>query len=1187
MSSAVSSVADSIFGPRSPTNAISSSRPPVREWQNDNRDLFADYTVEQKREMAEKEKLMPDATGELYRQDGSRPLKVGDIIEVHSGPVIFRRKAPKVPVPKGKKGKKTASKFVPTPVTIAEAEEYEVEDEVVFESGMFDENENGNQGVEDDYEDNEAAEEGLGLAIEEVRKFADDTPVASDAAADNGAISMGTETQTYIDFITVDNPIYEGSKVLADLAETLGIPDKTVVLGEVTALTKIYDTGNFYQETRLMRVGPGGILMPLKGQTIQVGERDPRSIPSIPIDPALLRPIRKNPYSEKYPIGERVRFSNPRFTGPNAGRKRTDASEDAIPDRNRYAYGIITAANDTHLTVTGKVLEDDYSRPGAAMENRRGETLRQDPPRMVSYVKYSDPNLQLAPRYGSLIEVNDLKKTRGIVVAVGQEGVVYFPVKGDSRRSATSVDASDLLAPTRRVPVNYEKARYDQIRIVPKGPPRSGTEGGRDPMRTTVLQIPVAEPMEKLYARPVTKELRKIVREIYTQTLRDMTASKDASVSVNTTIERAVLESEPIPYPKYERYNYIKWLGQKHNEDFLRQIDVGKVRAKVEKEVTKNEKFEIYLDYLVDTLNNYQKTYWDGGVEVKAAMGFTATTSAEDILGVLRSKMQETATARRQAPKGTSSQAYSQELFDGFAMTFLQKKVGPGYKPIQGDDLAIVIRDLLTEFLRRYPPNIDSKVAMAIDRRMSRLAEKYKPTREERDEFKNRVIPSLKKAHAEAMAKYEASKLAYAKDQERQARDATIRQNLSTRARVIEDQVMNFEANMYAKYGAPSSQIYPDQSARSSDSSEHCIYVYLARALVPYVFMKGLLAPHAKIFRAKVSNGAYDFSLMGSANLAHFLPEFVMSAKFGSDGKTEALWESAGNVIQTLLTRVIDEVLGVYYNTLYPSQRRETQGQFMFSAFEADALVDALADVHDVCQADTKTGYRPVLDRSGRPMKGGELQKIPDADLVICFDDITKKFSCHDSREVMARIRSGDRKNPITGTEFSSDFISRIETRYEEELDTGAMVPAPSQSARSGSKGNVGDMSLNLPPSISLFGVDSRKVLLFGDSIEVAGTQVPVTENWTSDSVMSVATFDYADRKSVSGVTRLKLNRGEKAYAIGVNAAAVTPQVRERLRAEISGKKPGVFNLKFSAPTSSTEDVETAIVAAVEDYAGL
>ena len=1257
----MSTVADSIFGSSSSPSARGTSSPfrsgrrPTSAWENSNRDLFSgeplpvrasptqkiskttaaaleknpllglefaakglipkevldDYNANENRariaEIGKKEALVPDANGELYRRDGSRPLAVGDIIEVHSGPILFRKRP--VAEQKEKKGRgggskkrgaKTTGTPQPRPQTLTFGPEDDEEGIVPDEDIIFEENDDAGERDDADGDDAyaEAQEEGAGLAIEE--KYAsgdgDDAPAKgddSDAPKGKGMIlPIDYEVQHYVDFLTVDNPIYSSSKTLANLAETLGIPTKKITLGAASEKSAIYDTGYFYQETRLMQVGPGGTLIPLKGRTFKIGETDPRAIPSIPIDPALLRPIRKNPYSDVYAIGERVRFSNPRFTTGRGGKKSST---------DRYAYGTITGASEKELTVVGRVLEDsaEYSRQGGA-EGRRGSPKRHDAPRKVSYVPYSDPNLRLAPRYGSLIEVNDIQKTRGIVVGVGPEGVVYFPVNRDSRRTADleANERNDADARVRRPArgVDYEKARYDQIRIVPRGPPRPGTENdpyrGRDPMRLTMLQIPVAEPMEKLYGRPVTKELRKIVREIYVQCLKDMTASKDATVSASTTVERAVLESEPIPFKKYVDVNRLKWLSDRHRAKILGAIDVTALREKIQTEATKNEKFEVYLDYLVDLLNNYQRTSFEDGVEVKSVMGFTPSTSAQDVLGVFRSK--------------TSSGKV--DLFDAFVVTYLDKKVGPGFKPIQGHELALLIRDLLTEFLRRYPPNIDSLVSAAIEAEVLARIKKIVKTDlsgrstaadpSEEKKFQTRVVPGLKTVHDEAMKKWRASAEAYARDAERKERDNVVRQNLSNRARVIEDQVIIFEAGIYEKYGeVETSKVSTAVKGKKTDeakraettvaAAEKSIYVYLVHALVPYIFMKGLLAPHAKLFRAKIANGSYDFGLMGSANLAHFLPEFVMSARFGTDERTEELWEAAGDVIQTLLVRVVDEVLDVYYSVLYPSQRRENRGQFMFSAFEADRLTENLVDVHEVCQADTKTGYRPMLDRAGRVIKGSELQKIPDGDLVICFDDITKKFSCHDSREVMVQIRNGNRKNPITGTEFSKDFVSRISARYEEELETGTLVPVPvaekeNRIPRGATPSKI--LSSRLPSYVSIFGVDAQQLLLFGDSIEVDGNEVSLSETHTSESEVSVVTFDYTDRKTLANVINLKPAKGEKVYAIGVNAASVTPQVRERVRAEIVGKRKSV-NVKFNAPTSSTEDIETSVAAAIRDFA--
>jgi hypothetical protein len=61
-----------------------------------------------------------------------------------------------------------------------------------------------------------------------------------------------------------------------------------------------------------------------------------------------------------------------------------------------------------------------------------------------------------------------------------------------------------------------------------------------------------------------------------------------------------------------------------------------------------------------------------------------------------------------------------------------------------------------------------------------------------------------------------------------------------------------------------------------------------------------------------------------------------------------------------------------------------------------------------------------------------QMETIPEGDLVIYYDRDTKQFSCHDSNEVVRAISSKKYVNPVTGREFSKEFISKMKKRYVE-----------------------------------------------------------------------------------------------------------------------------------------------------------
>ena len=60
------------------------------------------------------------------------------------------------------------------------------------------------------------------------------------------------------------------------------------------------------------------------------------------------------------------------------------------------------------------------------------------------------------------------------------------------------------------------------------------------------------------------------------------------------------------------------------------------------------------------------------------------------------------------------------------------------------------------------------------------------------------------------------------------------------------------------------------------------IYEYLINVLMPDIFLTGLLSPFTKLFKAKVSSGAFPITKMDSMNLAHFFPEISMNVDYST-----------------------------------------------------------------------------------------------------------------------------------------------------------------------------------------------------------------------------------------------------------------------------------------------------------------
>ena len=244
------------------------------------------------------------------------------------------------------------------------------------------------------------------------------------------------------------------------------------------------------------------------------------------------------------------------------------------------------------------------------------------------------------------------------------------------------------------------------------------------------------------------------------------------------------------------------------------------------------------------------------------------------------------------------------------------------------------------------------------------------------------------------------------------------------------------------------------------------VYHYLRRVLIPYIFMHGPIAKHAKFFRAKLANGMFRFSGLASANIAHYLPEFVMGIQDHLDAEIDALflqgpWFTLAESFEYVRRITIRMFMASYVSILNPMMQRKMNNELDGLWHAGEPLVKILVTPVSACQSQTGTGTRPVIQNNeyvyrvvGRGLGKHRIQAeevIPEGDLVICFDE--GKFSCLSVRDIaIAIVRAGSGKpiNTQSGKPYPDDFIKRFRQQHGGVIDEIAATGVPSDVAPSG-----------------------------------------------------------------------------------------------------------------------------------------
>lgn len=398
----------------------------------------------------------------------------------------------------------------------------------------------------------------------------------------------------------------------------------------------------------------------------------------------------------------------------------------------------------------------------------------------------------------------------------------------------------------------------------------------------------------------------------------------------------------------------------------------------------------------------------------------------------------------------------------------LNQEVLSGYGHWKGTSLAAIINNVIAVWKRFYPTTVDDVYKMLIETYIAAAIDDYEPSDDDRKEFEVQNLASIKKLYDEYVSK--------------RLQETSPKGEPSVIQTVVASVVTpKLDFSLKSTTGGIRAKV--EMFERTIMGASSSLYPYMLKMVTPYIFLAGPLAGHAKFFQEKLIKGKFDISLLGEANLAHFLPELTMNTKL-TDDQWKLIFGTFGLLKEIQATQFLD----MYTLMLDPTARIYTipvQNPYQVAA----PIVKLLRDPRDMCEGGTR--YM-VQDNKYVYYTGTDIRKtepIPLGDMVICYDN--GKFTCHDTTELSRAFAKDLYINPVTSTRYPSDFIAKIKARYAsmEEPSDPEFVPVEEKVvSKDLSKKLLSPepmKKLPVPPKKKKTGKYTKKILLQGEPFEI------------------------------------------------------------------------------------------------------
>lgn len=621
----------------------------------------------------------------------------------------------------------------------------------------------------------------------------------------------------------------------------------------------------------------------------------------------------------------------------------------------------------------------------------------------------------------------------------------------------------------------------------------------------------------------IPRSLRERIVEVYVELLKEITAT-DAPKSNSPSTKVAEFSlTPPVPWEEYYEGNFHAWRWQMFSGQIYNNLDHEAIDKYVKEESEKNKDYQTLIEIVLGNLENeittetnaedvirafniiqnerhltpfesafmenFQRLYNTRNIEEegKLGMGKYRSDKPYEYIELNKYRKKEEEKSRKSKWK-YQKKATPEELKPPRTSQFPEPAKVP---EIKGLDLAKMIETAIREYIM-IVPSLDRQ--LIIDEEIRKGLESMDQDTL-RSMFDKEQLAGMKKLHAEYEIFYREEYEKYQNALEEAQAKGEMNDIDATKIAV---EVKKFEEIVYLNHGRGKN-----------------VYVYLKHALIPYIFMHGPIAKHAKFFRAKLANGMYQFSALAAANVAHYLPEFVMGIQDHSEAEIDALfregpWVTLALSLRNVMHLTMRTFMDSYISILHPTRRKE-MSNIISRLWEAgDPLVKILVSPVSACQSQTGTGQRPVIrndayvyDIMGKGTGKShvhQMENIPEGDLVICFSN--GKFTCRSVRDIAIAIIKAGKKKPVDvhGKPYPVDFIERFKHQHADVLKK---ISVPSESGKEEPLPKTPSPVKRTPAPkakkekkrhVPVRGKKFKKVtglLLIGDSIEVIPSTLP------------------------------------------------------------------------------------------------
>lgn len=542
----------------------------------------------------------------------------------------------------------------------------------------------------------------------------------------------------------------------------------------------------------------------------------------------------------------------------------------------------------------------------------------------------------------------------------------------------------------------YVKKNNRSLKFLPnKSRPREAVMPSAYPKKISYMDI---------LNEPVSDEIRRMVIDILFKLFSDVLPDKVFYTPKPKEIVSTIENIEDYPYPEplswddFYKQKFDMWLYSQYIKEVKKQGDIPNLDDKVEKiAMDYKDPDKIVLGLVSRYGNNFFKS------------------TGEDMMITIQ---------KHQGGKSILDVVIERELYK---LDFNK------LKNMLGADLAVVLANIIRGYLRKYPPNKNLIRREVRDEWLVKGYEKIKPTKNDYYIFDNEIITDedrkekridiLRRVHQKSEEMYRKSKIKVKssptendkdnKDEKHTIQETNIHymyKDLTEYGYYLFNQVRIFERNCYA----------------SSNKGENTLE-YLKYTHKPVLFLNdAYMKKYAKFFQEKFKNASLHIDQLHAiegknsmSSLAYYFPELVMNINDIPDHTLEVVWKN----IESMLLYQIYNFVRTFKYMKYPTMRKESYPKYSPFLYQK-----YISTVNNKCYSDTSTG-KMIINKDGKQI----IQNIPLEDMTICYDPITKKFTCQTINDIIQIIESsGDSPpiNPYTNYKYPEKFVHKIRERY-------------------------------------------------------------------------------------------------------------------------------------------------------------